>query len=156
MTDQQDLTPAEIGEALVALKTKVGEASYLNVCVTLGDSRYSKPEMSGVIYPNGLIGKGRIGAQENSWRDLIATMNAKWEEARDTYESETRRRMALAIIETTYALGECSDNALRGQNFSADEVRRLSVSACELANSMAERGPFSVVVHGAANEAEAA
>lgn len=146
---EQDISPAEI---MAALKAQVGEKSYVSVNITLSEYAHSKPEMHGAVYPAGLCGGGQIRVEADTWRDLIATMNAKWEEVRNTYENETRRRMALAIIETTYAIGECSDNALRGQGFTADEVKRLSATACELANSMAERGPFTVLTLDNSNE----
>ena len=150
---EQDLTPAEICAALVTLKAQIGDNAYLSVTVSLSDSAFSKPSMYGSVYPTGLCGGGQMRVESDTWRGLVAEMTSKWEEARHTYENETMRRMALAIIETTYALGECSDNALRGQKFSADEVKRFSAAACELASTMADRGPFTVLTLDNSNEA---
>jgi hypothetical protein len=150
---EQDLSPAEIFAALAALKAEVGPKAYISVSVTLAEGENSKPEIHGCVYPTGILGGGRMNMKGESWRDLIAAMNAKWEAARATYENETRRRMALAIIEITYSIGECSDNALRGHGFDASEVKRFSAAACELANTMAERGPFTVLTLNNSNEA---
>jgi hypothetical protein len=79
-------------------------------------------------------------------------MGAKWEEYRERFAQTVTRKMALAIIRLTDEFGECTDAALRDE-FDAGQVAAYSAEACALANTMAAKGPFTIIAVAGANAA---
>lgn len=67
-----------------------------------------------------------------------------------------RRKMALAIIDLVDAEGACTDRALRLAGFTQAQIDAQHEAASELAQEMASKGPFTVVLTGAGNHEEAA
>jgi hypothetical protein len=151
---EQDLSPAEIVTAIRAFSSEVGPRTYCSVSIsTSGDSR---GVVMGVCYPDGMgydKNRPQFYVYGNTFRDVVAKLSEGWAERCKIYYAETIKRMAVTIITITYDIGECSDNALRGSGFDASEVKRFSAAACELANTMADRGPFTVLTLDNSNEA---
>lgn len=146
---QPDLTVSEIIAALSALRAEVGPKCYATVGISARDTG-----VSGCCYPNDLMNGEQFYVTGATFREVIEKLNAGWAERSATYHRETVKKMALAIISITQDIGECSDAALRGSGFDAKDVQRFGVEACDLANEMAGRGPFSILIHAAnANEA---
>lgn len=73
----------------------------------------------------------------------------------EKHDEAARRKMALAIIELTDAEGAVTDRALRLAGFSQTQIDAHAETAAALANEMAGKGPFTVVLEGAGNHAEA-
>lgn len=84
--------------------------------------------------------------------EAIAAVRAEFIKQKADRERETIKLAALAIIEITYAQGECTDAALRG-SMDRSITDEIIASAVEMANEMAEGGPFSVVEVRGANAA---
>jgi hypothetical protein len=152
---QPDYTIDEIRAELGRLRDRVGAKAYVDVTVSVGS--FQRANVVAVIYPTGVgTGGGRLHSDGRDFREALTKLEAVWDEHQNTYTTDAIRRMALAIISTTMDLGSCSDAALRGQDFSQDEIDRLGARACDVANEMAGKGPFEIVTHGAAANAEAA
>lgn len=151
---EQDLSPAEIVAAIRTLGLEVGPRAYCSVSIsTSSDSRGS---VMGVCYPDGMgydKNRPQFYVYADTFRDVVAKLTEGWCERSEIYRADTIKKMAVTIITITYDIGECSDNALRGSGFDASEVKRFSAAACELANTMAERGPFTVLTLDNSNEA---
>lgn len=84
--------------------------------------------------------------------ECLSAATSKWEAMAQRVHAETVKKLALAIIRITHEIGECTDASLRTE-FSADEIRHYGTESIGLANSMAERGPFSIVELQGANAA---
>ena len=74
----------------------------------------------------------------------------------EKHDETARRKMALAIIELTDAEGTVTDRALRLAGFAQHQIDAHHQTAAALANEMAGKGPFTVVLEGAGNHVEAA
>lgn len=147
MSKQPDLTFAEASEAIHAICRGIGESAYTTAFL-------DGSKMRAILRPLGWHDKREVPASGNTFRELVDNLRAAWAEASDSHEAQTVREMALEIIRITADLGACTDAALR-QKFPAQDVTRYSERACEEANDIAGRGPFSIVTMGGSN-AEAA
>jgi hypothetical protein len=143
------MTPTEIRDALRLLQKRVGDHAYINLTVR---AEYHEKPVYGVIYPNGITNDPclRIGADD--WQEAITLLNEEWNNSRDRLQTETIKRMALAIIRLTAEQGECTDRALRCE-FDAGDVTAFGERAVEMADQMAANGPFKVVRTAEANVA---
>lgn len=82
----------------------------------------------------------------NSWPELIEVVEAKINKEVGSLRAQTIRRMALAIIDITDRLSACSDTNLRADKFDAAEIAEFHLDACDLAEKMASKGPFRVIM----------
>lgn len=85
----------------------------------------------------------------------LAEVEAEWEAKRAEVDTQLTKAIALAIIRLTHEFGSCTDAQLRA-DFDVRDVERLGAAAVELANTMADRGPFSIEAVGGANDRSAA
>jgi hypothetical protein len=113
------------------------------------------------LFSRGIGGVG--GSQDfrvdgDTFAELHNALTTKWAEYEAKHRAETIRRMALAIIRITAELGECTDAALRNcGEFDPGQIKSYGEQACNDANDIAGRGPFSIIVKGGANaESQAA
>lgn len=144
------MTPTEAKRELQDLSRRIGPQADMFV----GICKYHSEALDASVYPQG-IGGGRSAAfivRANDWPELIAALNAKWDEFKDVHQARVVKDMALEVIRITAEFGQCSDAALR-EKFSAEEVARYGADACAKADEMAANGPFSIVTVGAANAA---
>lgn len=144
-----DFTIEEIRAELRALKDLIGIAAYVSVDFSVGGYSNENGQLSACCYPKGVGLSSSLRVQGDTWREVIERLKARWAETQETYEAETTRRMALAVIDITNRLGECSDAALRGDGFNHTEVKRFGPTACALATEMAAGGPFAIISHDA-------
>lgn len=118
--------------------------------------RGGRGDLSATIYPEGLTRDssiGKIDVEADSLRDLLARTRDEWVARRDEYAKRRTVDMAVEIIRQTDAIGHCADAALRAARFSDDEIKHLGPAACQRANEMASRGPFTIASAGKSNGA---
>ena len=88
----------------------------------------------------------KISFNVDDFEEACALLPTKWAENMEKNDAGKVEKLALEIIRITDNKGRCSDFDLRCLiGFSHDDVERLSLRACEAANRMAGRGPFSIV-----------
>jgi hypothetical protein len=110
------------------------------------------------LYANGICGSTDMdfSVEGDTLAELLCKLQEKWAQYSATHRARTTRKMALAIIRLTAELGECTDAALRNcGEFDHTQVTDLGEAACNDANEIAGKGPFTIVAIGGAN-AEAA
>ena len=154
MTRQADLTHAEARAAFRAFAANIG--SKAAVYISLNAENHARvDDLCAAIYPEGLLGKGRVEAAGSTYRELLLDCAVVWAERSDLHATNTIREMALKIISITADQGECTDAALRA-TFDAADVARYGERSCAQATEMASNGPFSIVKLSGANQNEAA
>ncbi len=153
MNRQADLTHAEARAAFRELAERIGPRA--NVHPSLNSFERSGSDLTALVYPEGVLGKGQFSVKADSYREMLERIEAEWEVRGSAYVAKTVRDMALAIISITADQGECTDAALRA-TFDAVDVARYGERACEQATEMASNGPFSIVKLSGANQNEAA
>jgi hypothetical protein len=142
------MTPKEAKIAFKALAKEIGIKA--DVLLSFG---YGKPALSVSIYPSGIASANHnryFQVDAEDFQELFDASVAKWAEYRDRHRSQIIREMALAIIRTTASLGECTDAALRNE-FHAGDIAQYGKDACEDANTIAGKGPFTIKTKGGAN-----
>lgn len=143
------MTPAEIQRALHELQTEVGSKAAVIIQV---DGRITALPLYGVIYPGG-VGHGEIiSATGTDWAEVMADLRARWRNRRERTITNRVEVMALEIIRLAAAHGECTDAALRANSkISQRDIDEYGARACDLANTMAGRGPYSIIATRGAN-----
>lgn len=146
------MTPTEVWEACRELECEVGPRAEVSAYV----SKFQRGAwlvIRPLPYPNDqTISTGGC----ETWEAAFAAARALWTEHSDRHAENNIKAMALAIVRITYKLGECSEETLRAE-FDVADVARYADRACDRANAMAERGPFTVIRAPGANDvAEAA
>lgn len=91
-----------------------------------------------------------------SFEEGLTAAEAAWEAHLAAHDVTVRRKMALAIIDLVDGEGSVTDRSLRLAGFTQAQIDAQHEAASELANEMASKGPFSVVLTGAGNHEEAA
>lgn len=143
------MTPSEAKAAIKDLSRRIGPSAN----VFAGIDGYGSTALDAGVYPRGLVGHdAAFRVHADDWPELIAALNAKWDEFKAEHQDRIVKGMALEVIRITADFGQCSDAALR-EKFSAEEVARYGVDACAKADDMAANGPFAIVTVGAANAA---
>lgn len=143
------MTPQQISQDLADIRKSVGPKCYISMHIHAGDR---KP-VSVSLYPYGMErNDGYLFKRSESFDGAIADLRAAWSEYQASYEKEMTRKIALAIIRITDEFGHCSDAALR-QKFDAGQIASFGDAACELADTMAAKGPFGIVAVAGANAA---
>lgn len=84
--------------------------------------------------------------------EAIAKVSERWAEMSARVKEQQLKKLALAIIRITHEQGMCTDAALRAE-FTTRELEMFSEGALQLANRMAENGPFRIVELAGANAA---
>lgn len=137
----------EIQQACEDLNAEIG--SFADVAVNIRAHRISA---NAYFSLRGRVGDGFHSAEGKTPIEAVANLRDKWIEQKADREAAAIKEAALAIIEITYAQGQCTDASLRGATNHAltDEI---IASAVSMANEMAEGGPFSVVALRGANAA---
>lgn len=138
------MTPTEIQNALAEFCEDKGHI-YPTVSVT-------EKGLDAHFWPDGIAKGSAVHARGESFAEIIAAMQAKWDEIKDARAATKTKDMALAIIRITHERGVCTDAALRA-DFSGADVADYGEAATALANEMGERGPFSIVETAGANAA---
>jgi len=145
------MTPAEIYQACLDLRTKVGPRAYVALDITVHGS--AAEPIQAVLYPRGIVHDDCLRAGAGGWQEAIDKVTALWEEAAERLDAEALRNMALTIIKMTDNSGSCTEASLRMEGFSQDEIDRYGTAACEKANEMADLGPFTITALSGANAA---
>lgn len=152
MAATEDLTHAEARDAFKALAREMGANAEVSVGLHINSYSIDKTILAASFWPEGLTGNGlHLSVKADTYRELLEAAEAEWTECSDLHASNTIRKMALAIIEITADLGECTDAALRAK-FDGADVTRYGDRACEAATEMASNGPFSIVKLSGAND----
>lgn len=133
----------QIQAACDALKAKMGAKAVVQV--TIGASERHQV----FCRPNGWQGDWSI-IEYGDPLEALAKAEARLDERAAEMAEKTVKALALAIIRITHEFGACTDAQLRG-DFEARDVETLGGQVVELANTMAERGPFEIVLAGEAN-----
>lgn len=149
-----DISIHEYREGTKQLAASVGPKA--EICTSV--SNYG-PAYRATLYANGLVGTKSdlsFSVHGETFAEALLALSMKWAEHSAIHEQRIVRKMALAIIRITADLGECTDAALRNcGEFDPGQVKRYGAAACEDANTIAGKGPFSIIAAGRAN-AEAA
>lgn len=149
------MNPTEARAAFDALRDSISGVAEVHVNLQNYRFRTDGPALSCSIYPDGMSRGRCFSVEADDFAALAQAAQAKWDEHCDVHRQRTIRKMALEIIQITAEFGECTDAALRGTTFTADEVARYGADACADATAIAANGPFSIVTHGGANGAPA-
>lgn len=147
------MTPREFQVAARALSKEIGTQAEIFATVSLG--AHKAPPLYGHIYVNGMGHGVSFSEDAETFDELLQKLTTKWAEHKDEHEKQFVRKLALRIIEITAALGECTDAALRGRDFSTEDVIRYGERACAEANDIAGKGPFKLRMLGRSNRAPA-
>lgn len=134
------MTPTEIQKRLSKLAADIGNKARVSLSVT----HSNRHPVSAVLYtdfPNDPI----IRVTSDEWADAVEKLERGWAEFQARHDHEMTQRMAVAIIRETDEIGECTDAALRCGQFSASDISKYGEAACQKANEMAGKGPFSIV-----------
>ena len=148
MAKQTEMTAHEYRAATKALTELIGPVAevwtYMNS---------SGPLFRACLYSRG-VGRGDydFSVQGDTLSDVHKSVTDKWAEYSEAHRARTIRKMALAIISITAELGECTDAALRNcGEFDPGQISAYGEQACNDANEIAGKGPFSIVAMGGAN-----
>ena len=140
-----------VTDAFKTLRAEIGRDAYLSASLNT-DPWEDKSAIFASIYPEGLlVNDTAFRVYADTWEDLVANTRLRWEERRGSMHRKVTRDMALAIILITADMGECTDAALIAAGFASDKVKALAAIAAEEATSLADNGPFTVVM-GKSNE----
>jgi hypothetical protein len=141
-------TAQEIHTELRALRSEIGIKTEIYLSI---DASYDATRpVTGILYPFGMSGEGQLFVRGAGFDEVIAALRAEWDERKADFAKETTKKMALAIIRITDELGTCSDAALR-VDFDAAQIAQFGVEACTLADTMASKGPFSIIATSGKN-----
>lgn len=146
------MSPAEGRVAFEAFAAEIG--SRADTFVSLSRSA-AGPALGCSLYPHGIGDKWIIRAEANDFAELLEAIREAWANNSEAHALKIVREMALAIIDLTDQIGECTDASLRAR-FDAADVTRYAAHAVAAANEMAGNGPFSIVALAGANDAVAA
>lgn len=127
--------PREIKTALSSLTAGFGKNAHAFAMVMDG-AWCGDGNATVSVYPEG-SGKEGVSASADTWEQAIAEVTAKLDVFRAEREAKAVRRMALAIIDITASLGDCTVAALVDAGFTQEEVDRHGDDACATAAGMA-------------------
>lgn len=148
------MTPKEFQTALRGLSKEIGAHADVFVSISLGGRR--EPALYGNVYVNGMSHGISFSEEADTFDAMLEKLTAKWVSHKEEHERQFVRKLALRIIEVTAEIGECTDAALRGRDFSTEDVIRYGERACTEANDIAGRGPFKLRMLGQSNGAPVA
>lgn len=140
----------KIQKAVAALAEKVGPQAYASLDIT-------PHRISGCVYTKGIgadnddVAAFSVRAVGDDPAVIISELEIKWRAEKAKRHGRIIEQMALSIIHLTDEFGVCTDAALRAEY--GPLVAELSEAATERANSMASKGPFSIVSVASANAA---
>lgn len=148
-----ELTPRDFAKAIKGFEASLGPKGS---CTTYVSG--SGVPLQCAVYPTGNYSKGSdFIIEAETFGELFEGLTKKWDEYREAHRERTIRKMALAIIRITAELGECTDAALRNcGEFDPGQIKSYGEQACNDANDIAGRGPFTIIVKGGANAEQAA
>lgn len=125
---------------------------WISVAVDISEKNKDKLALMASAYDNWPRDDARVTYFADTFEDVCSGIKAEWEKAKDRIAFDKKEKLALEIIKITDAKGKCTDADLRLLwSFSAKDIDDLSESACEAANRMAGRGPFSVIKTSGSN-----
>ena len=105
-----------------------------------------------VAYDNWPRGDAKVVFYADTFEDVLFALRTEWQNQKIKIQFEKKERLAIEIIKITDAKGSCSDADLRLlYSFSSQDIDSLSDAACEAANRMAGRGPFSIIKTSGSN-----
>lgn len=144
------MTPTECKTALQAFAKEVGPRAEVYIHL---NSHGEPKALRGMLYPEGICNaSGYLTDTADDFVTMLAWFRTEWEKHKATHSNRTVRKMALAIIQITADHGWCTDAALRGADFSRDEIGRYGSEACADATIIAGNAPFSIQFNGGANQ----
>lgn len=144
-----DITGFEYQEAIKVLLPTIGPRAEIYTSVCHDGVLYSAS-----LYATGITRNSELNftVRANTFAALLKAVQDKWAAHSGDHEKRTVRKMALAIIRITAELGACTDAALRNcGEFDAGQIARFGSQACEDANEIAGKGPFTITHAGKAN-----
>lgn len=139
-------TIPEIQDALATLQQRVGGKAHVSVSISHDASISRDPHLS--IWPDGIAGgnyrTGIIHVRGEDWDEVFKNAHQKWDEAQAEFERRLINDMAFAIIRLTVEQGECTDAALRADDFHQADIQEYGERAESRANEVSEMGPFEI------------
>lgn len=149
------MTPSQLKTAILALQKEIGPRAEIYVSLNTASWRSDEGSLFASVYPRGLSSSEEMAFQVSAdeGEDLLKKLRDGWAQHSARHRAELIRKMALRIINITAENGECTDAALRGEVFTEADVRLYGDDACEEANRIAARGPFSIITIRGANAA---
>lgn len=141
----------QIQEAICELKNEIGPACYISI--SMDPTGFGGKFLHAALWPFGIcIDEGYLFFGADSFEGALSQLREGWNEYRQQHHQQLLCKMATAIIRLTYELGECTDAALRLE-FDNAQIASIGEEACELANTMGAKGPFSIRRQVGANAA---
>lgn len=137
------MQPKEIYERIQKMKRLMGPEAYISLSVSADCYHSDKGYATACVYPRGVCKSAAFVIYGNDWAELVDRLEHEWQAHALKHRADTIRKMALLIIKLT-AEGNCTEAALRGSEFSAEEVAQLSAEACADADAIASNGPFEI------------
>ena len=148
------MTPKEIKEAVTALAQEIGPQAHISLDIKNGQVRPDELVMGYCRPLDWDKDSAIILVYAPDYLGALNSIRAEWNKIKDDVTATAVRKLALAIIEATEDIGECSDAALRGRGFAQADIDRYGKDACEAADKMASNGPFGITRSYGANAAE--
>lgn len=148
-SEDSQMTPLAIRGALRAIAGEAGPAAWADLSVST--EHPDESAVRGVLYPQGIAAGHCIHGRGPGFAEALDDLRSNWAQARSLADTNSIRRMAVAIIEITGDQGECSDAALRGAGFDQGQIARLGALACSEATRLAAGGPFRIIALTGAN-----
>lgn len=145
------MTPKEIQAAVRALRDEIG--GKCDVSFWIASDAYRGKPITIHCRPRGYKVDAYIHGEVDDWPEALAFVRAKWAEIAADVRRETVRKMALAIIRITADIGQCTNAALRADDFTERDIEMYGEEACQQADSMAANGPFKITALVGANAA---
>jgi hypothetical protein len=136
------MTPLEAKNFCVEFAKSIGPRG--KVWISISEA-YEKKPLTFCVYDNWPRDDGKINGLADTFEDATDQIKKLWQSNRDENEAANVKALALEIISTTDRKGSCSEADLRLiYRFNTDDIARLGEKACEVANRMAGRGPFTI------------
>lgn len=136
------MSPTEAKTFCIDFSKSIGPRG--KVWISISESHEEKP-LTFCVYDNWPRDDGKIHGLADTFEDAVEQITKLWQANRDKIEDENVKALALEIISTTDRKGSCSEADLRLlYRFNTDDIARLGEKACEVANRMAGRGPFTI------------
>ena len=144
--------PKEFRTAIRAMQREIGSRAKIFAGINDRDPG-DGAGLDASIYANWPAGDVTLRVQGDDWAALLDALRSGWEAYQVEYTQRLVRKMALEIIRVTAEQGECTDAALRGFDFTAEQVARFGALACADADAIASNGPFAITAAAKANAA---
>jgi hypothetical protein len=136
------MTPREAQKFCIEFAKKIGPRGRVWISLAVDGGL----PLTFLLYTNWPMGDVAVKGEAETFESAAVQIEKLWAENVARVDQERIDTLALEIISTTDRKGSCTEADLRmNYRFNSEDIERLGAKACEAANRMAGRGPFSIV-----------